>query len=184
MKKTWQTCCLLPCVFLECSTIDILYLWLGARLLLCNSAGFTKPHMVVRGSLVYSFPLRMYIQCTLVWCVFNLCVDGMCSLCYSMQIKSSHITHPHIHTLSHTHRPGCCLVVTGPGLIHALPGIANAQVNCWSVFIVSQDCLSLNLMCLIPGLCWYWLGGVTKTRLEWGPFRNGLRSLTSSYKQQ
>ena len=56
-----------------------------------------------------------------------------------MQIKSSHITHPHIHTLSHTHRPGCCLVVTGPGLIHALPGIANAQVNCWSVFIVSQD---------------------------------------------
>lgn len=30
-----------------------------------------------------------------------------------------------------TGRPAVCLVVSGPGLIHALAGMANAQVNCW-----------------------------------------------------
>uniref|UniRef100_A0A2K6D9M4 2-hydroxyacyl-CoA lyase 1 n=1 Tax=Macaca nemestrina TaxID=9545 RepID=A0A2K6D9M4_MACNE len=30
-----------------------------------------------------------------------------------------------------TGRPGVCLVVSGPGLIHALGGMANANVNCW-----------------------------------------------------
>lgn len=28
-------------------------------------------------------------------------------------------------------RPGACLVVSGPGLIHALGGMANANMNCW-----------------------------------------------------
>lgn len=28
-------------------------------------------------------------------------------------------------------RPAGVLLVPGPGLIHALPGIANAAVNCW-----------------------------------------------------
>lgn len=28
-------------------------------------------------------------------------------------------------------RPGACLVVSGPGLIHALGGMANANINCW-----------------------------------------------------
>ena len=28
-------------------------------------------------------------------------------------------------------RPGACLVVSGPGLIHALGGMANANSNCW-----------------------------------------------------
>lgn len=31
----------------------------------------------------------------------------------------------------HLHRPAGCLVVPGPGMIHALPGVANATVNCW-----------------------------------------------------
>uniref|UniRef100_A0A8C5ANG5 2-hydroxyacyl-CoA lyase n=1 Tax=Gadus morhua TaxID=8049 RepID=A0A8C5ANG5_GADMO len=30
-----------------------------------------------------------------------------------------------------TGRPGACLVVSGPGLIHALGGMANANSNCW-----------------------------------------------------
>lgn len=29
------------------------------------------------------------------------------------------------------HRPAGVLVVPGPGLIHALAGMANAAVNCW-----------------------------------------------------
>ena len=31
------------------------------------------------------------------------------------------------------YRPGVCLVVSGPGLIHALGGMANAMSNCWLV---------------------------------------------------
>nr|XP_013217238.1 2-hydroxyacyl-CoA lyase 1 [Ictidomys tridecemlineatus] len=30
-----------------------------------------------------------------------------------------------------TGRPGVCLVVSGPGLIHALGGMANSNMNCW-----------------------------------------------------
>lgn len=30
-----------------------------------------------------------------------------------------------------TKRPGVCLVVSGPGLLHTLGGMANAQMNCW-----------------------------------------------------
>lgn len=30
-----------------------------------------------------------------------------------------------------THSPAVCLVVSGPGLIHALGGMANANMNCW-----------------------------------------------------
>jgi len=32
-----------------------------------------------------------------------------------------------------TRTPGVCLVVSGPGAIHALGGLANAQSNCWYV---------------------------------------------------
>lgn len=35
-----------------------------------------------------------------------------------------------------TGRPGACLVVSGPGLIHALGGMANANVNCWPVLVI------------------------------------------------
>ncbi|XP_039266228.2 2-hydroxyacyl-CoA lyase 1-like [Styela clava] len=35
-----------------------------------------------------------------------------------------------------TGRPGVCLVVSGPGLIHALGGMANAQENCWPMITV------------------------------------------------
>ncbi|XP_032115004.1 2-hydroxyacyl-CoA lyase 1 isoform X9 [Sapajus apella] len=33
-------------------------------------------------------------------------------------------------------RPGVCLVVSGPGLIHALGGMANANVNCWPLLLI------------------------------------------------
>eukprot|EP00071_Canis_lupus_P030754 XP_022264311.1 2-hydroxyacyl-CoA lyase 1 isoform X1 [Canis lupus familiaris] len=35
-----------------------------------------------------------------------------------------------------TGRPGVCLVVSGPGLIHALGGMANANVNCWPLIVI------------------------------------------------
>uniref|UniRef100_A0A2K6PJ51 2-hydroxyacyl-CoA lyase n=1 Tax=Rhinopithecus roxellana TaxID=61622 RepID=A0A2K6PJ51_RHIRO len=37
-----------------------------------------------------------------------------------------------------TGRPGVCLVVSGPGLIHSLGGMANANMNCWYV----ERCMS------------------------------------------
>ncbi|KAM8870736.1 2-hydroxyacyl-CoA lyase 1 isoform 2-T2 [Spinachia spinachia] len=35
-----------------------------------------------------------------------------------------------------TGRPGSCLVVSGPGLVHALGGMANANMNCWPVVVI------------------------------------------------
>nr|XP_002132188.1 2-hydroxyacyl-CoA lyase 1 [Ciona intestinalis] len=35
-----------------------------------------------------------------------------------------------------TGRPGACLVVSGPGLIHALGGMANAMENCWPMIVL------------------------------------------------
>lgn len=35
-----------------------------------------------------------------------------------------------------TGRPGCCLVVSGPGVVHALAGLANAQSNCWPMILI------------------------------------------------
>ncbi|XP_078210402.1 2-hydroxyacyl-CoA lyase 1 isoform X24 [Callithrix jacchus] len=35
-----------------------------------------------------------------------------------------------------TGRPGVCLVVSGPGLIHALGGMANANMNCWPLLMI------------------------------------------------
>eukprot|EP00117_Sycon_ciliatum_P011895 scpid48618/ scgid13173/ 2-hydroxyacyl-CoA lyase 1; 2-hydroxyphytanoyl-CoA lyase; Phytanoyl-CoA 2-hydroxylase 2 len=35
-----------------------------------------------------------------------------------------------------TGRPAVCLVVSGPGLVHALAGMANAAVNCWPLIVV------------------------------------------------
>ncbi|ERE90063.1 2-hydroxyacyl-CoA lyase 1 [Cricetulus griseus] len=35
-----------------------------------------------------------------------------------------------------TGRPGVCLVVSGPGLIHALSGMANANMNCWPLIVI------------------------------------------------
>ncbi|KAK3571857.1 hypothetical protein QTP86_020447 [Hemibagrus guttatus] len=35
-----------------------------------------------------------------------------------------------------TGHPAVCLVVSGPGLIHALGGMANANMNCWPVVVI------------------------------------------------
>ncbi|CAG5121787.1 unnamed protein product [Candidula unifasciata] len=35
-----------------------------------------------------------------------------------------------------TRKPAVCLVVSGPGLVHALAGMANAMENCWPLLVV------------------------------------------------
>ncbi|MDX1384383.1 MAG: thiamine pyrophosphate-binding protein, partial [Thermoanaerobaculia bacterium] len=35
-----------------------------------------------------------------------------------------------------TGRPGACLAVSGPGMIHGIAGLANAQVNCWPMLLL------------------------------------------------
>ncbi|MDP6706516.1 MAG: oxalyl-CoA decarboxylase [Alphaproteobacteria bacterium] len=35
-----------------------------------------------------------------------------------------------------TGRPGACLTVSGPGVIHGLAGLANAQQNCWPMVMI------------------------------------------------
>jgi 2-hydroxyacyl-CoA lyase 1 len=35
-----------------------------------------------------------------------------------------------------TGRPGACLTVSGPGVIHGLAGLANAQQNCWPMIMI------------------------------------------------
>uniref|UniRef100_A0A7N5KIK0 2-hydroxyacyl-CoA lyase n=1 Tax=Ailuropoda melanoleuca TaxID=9646 RepID=A0A7N5KIK0_AILME len=35
-----------------------------------------------------------------------------------------------------TGRPAVCLVVSGPGLVHALGGMANANMNCWPLLVI------------------------------------------------
>uniref|UniRef100_A0A672ZDC1 2-hydroxyacyl-CoA lyase n=1 Tax=Sphaeramia orbicularis TaxID=375764 RepID=A0A672ZDC1_9TELE len=48
-----------------------------------------------------------------------------------------------------TGRPGACLVVSGPGLIHALGGMANANMNCWGLSGVSTS----NTPCMQQLFC-------------------------------
>ena len=35
-----------------------------------------------------------------------------------------------------TGRPGACIVVTGPGVVHGLAGLADAQQNCWTMILI------------------------------------------------
>ncbi len=35
-----------------------------------------------------------------------------------------------------TGRPGCCLTVSGPGMIHGIAGLANATINCWPMLLL------------------------------------------------
>ncbi|GFS59337.1 2-hydroxyacyl-CoA lyase 1, partial [Nephila pilipes] len=39
-----------------------------------------------------------------------------------------------------TRMPGLCLVVSGPGFVHALGGMANAQVNGWPMIVIGGSC--------------------------------------------
>lgn len=36
-----------------------------------------------------------------------------------------------------TGRPGVCLVVGGPGVVHAMAGIVNAYINCWPILVIA-----------------------------------------------
>ncbi|KAJ2359145.1 hypothetical protein GGF43_000311 [Coemansia sp. RSA 2618] len=37
-------------------------------------------------------------------------------------------------------RPGVCLVVSGPGVVHALAGVVNSQVNFWPLVLIGGSC--------------------------------------------
>lgn len=37
-------------------------------------------------------------------------------------------------------KPGVCLVVSGPGLLHCIGGMANAQINCWPLLVIGGSC--------------------------------------------
>ncbi|CAO3586776.1 unnamed protein product [Absidia cylindrospora] len=37
-------------------------------------------------------------------------------------------------------RPGICLTVGGPGVVHGLAGLLNAQLNCWPMVMLSGSC--------------------------------------------
>ncbi|KAI8368270.1 thiamine pyrophosphate enzyme, N-terminal TPP binding domain-containing protein [Radiomyces spectabilis] len=37
-------------------------------------------------------------------------------------------------------RPGVCLTVGGPGVVHALAGLLNAKLNCWPLVLLSGSC--------------------------------------------
>ncbi|XP_050417932.2 2-hydroxyacyl-CoA lyase 1 isoform X1 [Patella vulgata] len=39
-----------------------------------------------------------------------------------------------------TGRPAVCLVVSGPGLVHAFAGMSNAMENCWPLIVVGGSC--------------------------------------------
>ncbi|XP_046417214.1 2-hydroxyacyl-CoA lyase 1 isoform X1 [Neodiprion fabricii] len=39
-----------------------------------------------------------------------------------------------------TRKPGVVLCVSGPGLLHVVGGMANAQVNCWPVLVIGGSC--------------------------------------------
>ncbi len=41
--------------------------------------------------------------------------------------------------------PGAMLAVSGPGLVHALAGLANAQVNCWPLVLVAGSCARADI---------------------------------------
>lgn len=37
-------------------------------------------------------------------------------------------------------RPGVCLSVGGPGVVHALAGLLNSKINCWPLVLISGSC--------------------------------------------
>lgn len=37
-------------------------------------------------------------------------------------------------------KPGVCLAVSGPGLLHCVGGMANAQVNAWPLLVIAGSC--------------------------------------------
>ncbi|KAI8324444.1 2-hydroxyphytanoyl-CoA lyase [Martensiomyces pterosporus] len=37
-------------------------------------------------------------------------------------------------------KPGVCLVVSGPGVVHALAGVVNSQVNTWPLVLIGGSC--------------------------------------------
>uniref|UniRef100_A0A0L8H6M3 2-hydroxyacyl-CoA lyase n=1 Tax=Octopus bimaculoides TaxID=37653 RepID=A0A0L8H6M3_OCTBM len=39
-----------------------------------------------------------------------------------------------------TRRPAACLVVSGPGLVHALAGASSAMENCWPMLLIGGSC--------------------------------------------
>ena len=95
--------------------------------------------------------------------------------CYAAQaigkITAAHLPHTQNRTLVFTFRyigyltglPGICLVVSGPGLLHALGGMANAKENSWPLLVVGgasdtdQENWGAFQVSGDVGLCWPFL---------------------------
>lgn len=43
-----------------------------------------------------------------------------------------------------TGKPGVCLAVSGPGVVHALAGVGNAWANCWPLVLLGGATASEN----------------------------------------
>ena len=52
-------------------------------------------------------------------------------------LKWAFLNHLHFTILIVGVVPGVCITVAGPGMIHALPGVANAAVNHWPMLLIS-----------------------------------------------
>lgn len=57
-----------------------------------------------------------------------------------------------------TRKPGVCLVVSGPGLLHVTAGLANAQINCWSVTYNAQKMFGIKLFVIYLYILYIVLG--------------------------
>ncbi|XP_048448930.1 2-hydroxyacyl-CoA lyase 1-like [Rhincodon typus] len=57
-----------------------------------------------------------------------------------------------------TGRPGICLTVSGPGLLHAVGGMANANMNCWPVVVLAgssdRNQETMGAFQEFPQVCW------------------------------
>lgn len=68
------------------------------------------------------------------------CPDCSSSSCHTLPILplpyTPHYTSTHLPPLA-TGSPGVLLTVSGPGAVHGIAGLSNAQVNCWPMVMLS-----------------------------------------------
>ena len=57
--------------------------------------------------------------------------------------------------------PGVFLTVSGPGVVHGLAGLSDAQINCWPLIMISGSCEQVGWWRAQGVLFWFragWLG--------------------------
>lgn len=80
--------------------------------------------------------------------------------------------------------PGVCLAVSGPGLLHTIGGLANAQSNCWPVLVIGgasdedqegmgafQECPQLST--IVSLLSYFKFASYTHSTYMWYEFEFG-----------